>query len=152
MGCSSSNIIEVNKKLFSNSENYIVNKTKGILNKNSQFIDCLITNKEELEEKLIDFIPTRIKIDNKEDQYNIDDNIITKSFEFNFDENYLIALNGLNDVLKVEEKGGNYLIYHDNIPANPENYICVVVKQIIGTPQISFNEKKPELINNNGKS
>ena len=143
MGCSSSSIVEgsVTKII---KENYIVGKTEGILKKNSQFNDCLITNYYELEEKLIEFIPTRIKFNNK-DEFNINDNIITNSLNFNFDENFLIAVNGVNDILKVEEKGGNYLIFHDNIAVNPEKYICVVVKQIIGTPQISFNENKPDL-------
>ena len=146
MGCSSSSIVEgeTNKKTV--KENYIINKTEGILKKNSQFNDCLITNYYELDEKLIEFIPTRITSNNK-DELNINDNIITNSFNFNFDENFLIAVNGVNDILKVEEKGGNYLIFHDNIAVNPEKYICVVVKQIIGTPQISFNENKPELKN-----
>jgi len=146
MGCSGSSIVvgETNKKPI--KENYIINKTEGILKKNSQFKDCLITNYYELDEKLIEFIPTRITYNNK-DEYNINDNIITNSFNFNFDENFLIAVNGVNDILKVEEKGGNYLIFHDNIAVNPEKYICVVVKQIIGTPQISFNENKPELKN-----
>jgi hypothetical protein len=143
MGCSSSSIVEgsVTKII---KENYIVGKTEGILKKNSQFNACLITNYYELEEKLIEFIPTRIKFNNK-DEFNINDNIITNSLNFNFDENFLIAVNGVNDILKVEEKGGNYLIFHDNIAVNPEKYICVVVKQIIGTPQISFNENKPDL-------
>jgi len=143
MGCSSSSIVEGSvRKII--KENYIVGKTEGILKKNSQFKDCLITNYYELEEKLIEFIPTRIKFNNK-DEFNINDNIITNSLNFNFDENFLIAVNGVNDILKVEEKGGNYLIFHDNIAVNPEKYICVVVKQIIGTPQISFNENKPDL-------
>ena len=148
MGCSGSSIVvgETNKKPI--KENYIINKTEGILKKNSQFKDCLITNYYELDEKLIEFIPTRITYNNK-DSWRKHESLYQLSFFNSFTRinKTTMYVNGVNDILKVEEKGGNYLIFHDNIAVNPEKYICVVVKQIIGTPQISFNENKPELKN-----
>ena len=119
----------------------------GFLQKDVEFEDCIIKNQEELDDKLRSCIPTKIK---KEDTntlgFNTKDDILTKSAKLDFQKNYLIALNGINKVIKVEENNGNYVIHHDNKPGYKYRYIALVVSRIGFDPKFILDSpKKPFL-------
>ena len=99
-----------------------------------------------MNDKLRSFIPSKIK-ENNEYTYNIYDDILTKSEKVNFQDEYIIAINGVNRVLRVEESDGNYLIYHDNQPKEKNSYLAMVVKRISGfNPGIIYaSPKRPFL-------
>ena len=119
----------------------------GFLQQDLKFEDCLIKTQEELDEKLRSYIPTKIKKENSNALgFNTKDDILTKSANIDFEQNYLIALNGINKVLKVEEMDGNYAIYHDNQPGRKNKYIALVVARIGLNPKFIFaSPKKPFL-------
>ena len=131
---SKSNIIKINSNKPNLSENILYGYLEG------NFRDCLITNDKELEEKLINFIPTKIPNDNNPNElvHNVLDDIITQSVEFNFDKNNIIALRGINKILKVEECNGNYLVFQNERKEISSKYIAIIVKKLNGNPQIKF--------------
>jgi len=75
--------------------------------------------------------------------YNIYDDILTKSEKVNFQDEYIIAINGIHKVLRVEELNGKYLIFHDNQPKEKNSYVAIVVKKIPGNkPEFTFASPK----------
>ena len=152
MGCDEIKTVEEYEENSENNnyprpKNLCVKMFSGVLQKDINFTDSLIKNLEELDEKLRSFIPTKIIQDNSDiPTFNIRDDILTKSHNINFNEYYLIALNGVNRVLRVEEENGNYLIIHDNQPGYKLKYIALVVTQIGDDPTFFFHApKKPYL-------
>ena len=155
MGCDEINTLEEyednkfeeNKEdnQFPRAKNLCVKMFTGVLQKDINFTDSLIKNHEELDEKLRSFIPTKIIKDNSDTPtFNTRDDILTKSHNINFDQYYLIALNGVNRVIRVEEENGNYLIFHDNQPGYKHKYIALVVTQIGDNPTFFYQSpKKP---------
>jgi hypothetical protein len=146
MGCENSKTIEIkeNKSLYSIREkmdetkpNLIKKILKGYLQGN--FKDCLITNKEQLEDYLVSFIPTKIRKEDNEFEliHNINDDILTQSIEINFEDEYIIALSGLNEILKVEEYNGNYLVFYDK-EGDITKYIAIFVSKLNDFSQILF--------------
>ena len=146
MGCENTKTIELNenKIIYSIKErinpekpNLIKKILKGYLQGN--FKDCLITNNDQLEEYLVSYIPTKIKNEenNLELIHNINDDILTQSIEINFEDEYIIALSGLNEILKVEEYNGNYLVFYDK-GGDINKYIAIFVSKINDFSQILF--------------
>ena len=129
------------------TENLLLRTYTGLLTRDKPFIDTLIKSSEELNQKLRDYIPSQIEIDRETYDYNLKDDILTKAAKFNFDEEYIIAVNGVNNVLRVEESNGNYLIYHDNQPKEKNIYTALVVKKINGiNPKFTFASPKRPFI------
>ena len=127
--------------------NLLLRAYKGILSPDSNFTDTLIKSEAELIAKLRDYIPSQIEIGNDKYDYNCDDDILTRTAKINFNEEYIIAINGVNKVLRVEENDGKYMIYHDNQPKEKNSYIALVVKRIDGfNPKFIFaSPKRPFL-------
>ena len=129
------------------TENLLLRTYTGLLTRGKPFTDTLIKSSEELNQKLRDYIPSQIEIDRETYDYNLKDDILTKAAKFNFDEEYIIAVNGVNNVLRVEESNGNYLIYHDNQPKEKNIYTALVVKKINGiNPKFTFASPKRPFI------
>ena len=121
----------------------MIERYTGILSPNSNFVDTLIKSKEELNLKLRRYIPLRIKEENSDELiYNIKDDILTKSVKVDFENQYIIAINGINYVFRVEEENNNYVVYHDNKKREKEFYIAIVVKKIEGAPKIILSPPK----------
>ena len=140
MGCSG--------KVFEDNDdekNLLIKKYKGELTKNSMFTDTIIKSDNELEDKLRSYIALKVKKENSEElMYNTEDEILTKSIKVDFKRQYIIALNGINDIDKVKKSDNNYIIYHDNQPSTSDEYIAIVVKKIKGEPSfILASPKKP---------
>ena len=121
--------------------NLCIKMYSGVLQSDTDFSDTLIKNQNELEDKLRSLIPTKIMKDDVP-TFNTRDDILTKSANINFDNYYVIAINGVNQVLRVDEENGNYLIYHDNQPGNKNKYIALVVSQIGVDPQFFYASPK----------
>ena len=98
MGCSG--------KVFEDNDdekNLLIKKYKGELTKNSMFTDTIIKSDNELEDKLRSFIALKVKKENSEElTYNTEDEILTKSIKVDFKRQYIIALNGINDIYEVQ--------------------------------------------------
>ena len=126
-------------------KNVLLRTYKGLLSPDKEFKDTLIKSNEELIQKLRDYIPSQIEIDKDKYDYNYDDDILTRTAKINFDEEYIIAINGVNNVLRVEENDGKYMIYHDNQPKEKNTYIALVVKRIseINPKFIFASPKRP---------
>ena len=93
----------------------MIRRYTGILFPNSNFVDTLIKSEDELNLKLRKYIPSRIKEENSDELiYNIKDDILTQSVKVDFENQYIIAINGINYVFRVEEEKNNYVVYHDN--------------------------------------
>ena len=133
MGCSG-----LDTKDFEDNDdekNLLIKKYKGELTKNSMFTDTIIKSDNELEDKLRSFIALKVKKENSEELiYNTEDEILTKSIKVDFKRQYIIALNGINDIDKVQNSDNNYIIYHDNQPSSSDEYIAIIVKKIKGQP------------------
>ena len=148
MGCDEVKTLELDTDNKENDQtpkkrNLCIKMFTGVLQENINFSDTLIKNHEELDEKLRSFIPTKIiKPDSDIPTFNTRDDILTKSANINFQENYLIAINGVNRVLRVEEENGNYLIFHDEQPGDKHKYIALVVSQLGYNPEIFYASPK----------
>ena len=151
MGCDESRTIEDVKQTTSSSvgnqkEPNIAEKIlTGRLQPygDRQFSDCIITNQTELEDNIIEFIPTKIPNSNGDEVPNIHDDLVTSTLQIDFSIHSLIALTGINKVLKVENHNDNYLIYHDGIKGKKTTYIAILVQKIIGGfPILEFNPPK----------
>ena len=127
--------------------NLLLRTYKGLLSQDNNFTDTLIKSEAELIPKLRDCIPSQIEIGNDKYDYNCDDDILTRTARINFNEEYIIAINGVNNVLRVEENDGKYMIYHDNQPKEKNSYLALVVKKIEGSnPKFIFaSPKRPFL-------
>ena len=152
MGCEEVRTLEIEDDPENNSpkkKNLCVKMLTGFLQKDINFTDSLITNQEELEDNLRSFIPTKIiKDDSNIPTFNTKDDILTKSANINFNENYVIAINGVNRVLRVEEENGNYLIIHDNQPGYKNKYIALVVIKIGDSPTFFYESPKKPFLDN----
>ena len=153
MGCDEVNTLEIDDAQengqFSKKKNLCVKMLSGFLQKDITFTDSLIKNQEELEENLRSFIPTKIiKDDSNIPTFNTKDDILTKSAIINFNEFYLIAINGINRVLRVEEENENYLIVHDNQSGYKNKYIALVVKKIGESPNFFYESPKKPFLDN----
>ena len=104
----------------------------GLLRSDLNFTDTIIYNQQDLDDKLRIFIPTKIqKKDTNTTEYNTKDDILTNSITIDFDKQCLLAINGVNRVFRVEEGlDGDYVIFHDNLPGSPNQYIALVVKKL----------------------
>ena len=153
MGCDEVRTLEIDEVeengQLSKKKNLCVKMLTGHLQKDTNFTDSLIRNQEELEENLRSFIPTKIiKDDSNVPTFNIKDDILTKSAIINFSEYYLIAINGVNRVLRVEEENGNYLIIHDNQPGYKNKYIALIVIKIGESPNFFYESPKKPFLDN----
>ena len=152
MGCDEVRTLEIEddpENKFSKKKNLCVKMLTGFLQKDINFTDSLITNQEELEDNLRSFIPTKIiKDDANIPTFNTKDDILTKSANINFNENFVIAINGVNRVLRVEEENGNYLIVHDNQPGYKNKYIALVVIKIGDSPNFFYESPKKPFLDN----
>ena len=152
MGCDEVRTLEIEddpENKFSKKKNLCVKMLTGFLQKDINFTDSLITNQEELEDNLRSFIPTKIiKDDSNIPTFNTKDDILTKSANINFNENFVIAINGVNRVLRVEEENGNYLIVHDNQPGYKNKYIALVVIKIGDSPNFFYESPKKPFLDN----
>ena len=128
------------------TNNLLIRAYAGVLTPGTNFSDTIIKSNIELNEKLRNYIPSQIKKDNSY-TYNLEDDILTKSEKVNFQDEYIIAINGVNKVIRVEEFNGDYLIFHDNQPKQRNAYIALVVKKISGSnPRFTFaSPKRPFL-------
>ena len=112
------------------------------------FEDTLIKSQDELDDKLRCYIPTKIKKPDSDDlAFNTKDDILTKSANINFNNNYIIALNGINKVVRVEEMEGNYVIYHDNKSGYRNRYVALVVRKIGPNPKFILATPKRDYLN-----
>ena len=152
MGCDEVRTLEIEddpENKFSKKKNLCVKMLTGFLQKDINFTDSLITNQEELEDNLRSFIPTKIiKDDSNIPTFNTKDDILTKSANINFNENFVIAINGVNRVFRVEEENGNYLIVHDNQPGYKNKYIALVVIKIGDSPNFFYESPKKPFLDN----
>ena len=112
------------------------------------FEDTLIKNQDELDDKLRCYIPTKIKKPDSDDlTFNTKDDLLTKSAKIDFNNYYVIALNGINKVVRVEEIEGNYIIYHDNKSGYRNRYAALVVRKIGVNPQFKLASPKKPFLN-----
>ena len=152
MGCDEVRTLEIEddpENQFSKKKNLCVKMLTGFLQKDINFTDSLITNQEELEDNLRSFIPTKIiKDDSNIPTFNTKDDILTKSANINFNGNFVMAVNGVNRVLRVEEENGNYLIVHDNQPGYKNKYIALVVIKIGDSPNFFYESPKKPFLDN----
>ena len=124
------------------NNNLLIRQYTGLLSKDNTFSDTIIKSNDELNDNLRSFIPSKIKKDNNY-TYNIYDDILTKSEKVNFQDEYIIAINGIHKVLRVEELNGKYLIFHDNQPKEKNSYVAIVVKRISGfNPEFTLASPK----------
>ena len=134
--------IEENKENKENEEieeNILIEKYSGQLIKGLDFQNSIIKSNDELIDNLRMFIPPKIqKKQNNSFVFNLNDKILTNSINIDFNEKYLIALKGFNNIEKVQNNNGKYVIYHDNIMNNDDKYIALIVKKIEGNPQMTF--------------
>ena len=148
MGCDEVTTMEFGEEKDSYQTNDVCRRVvKGLLQTDLNFKDSVIYSQQELDDKLRLFIPTKIPKANPGDiEYNTKDDILTKSLSINFDEECLLAINGVNRILKVEEVDGNYMIFHDNQPGSLGKYIALVVKKIGPEAKICYySPKSPAL-------
>ena len=130
------------------TKNLVIRICKGQLIQNSIFTDTLIKSEKELDDKLRSFIPLKIKKENSEElTYNTKDDILTKSIKVDFEKQYIIALNGINNIYNIKEANNNYIIYHDNQPSIKEKYIAIVVQKLEGEPRIILSSPKRPFLN-----
>ena len=154
MGCDEIRTIDMDEESENNpvpvrTKNLCIKMYTGVLQEDLNFTDSLIKNSEELEEKLRSFIPTKIIKDNSNiPSFNTKDEILTKCANINFDKFFLIAINGVNRVTRVEEENGNYLIFNDNQPGYKNKYIALVVSKIGENPEFFFDKPKPPFLDN----
>ena len=126
----------------SQNNNLLIRQYTGLLSQDNTFSDTIIKSNDELNDNLRSFIPSKIKKDNNY-TYNIYDDILTKSEKVNFHDEYIIAINGIHKVLRVEELNGKYLIFHDNQPKEKNSYVAIVVKRISGfNPEFTLASPK----------
>ena len=124
------------------NNNLLIRKYTGLLSQDNTFSDTIIKSNDELNDNLRSFIPSKIKKDNNY-TYNIYDDILTKSEKVNFQDEYIIAINGIHKVLRVEELNGKYLIFHDNQPKEKNSHVAIVVKRISGfNPEFTLASPK----------
>ena len=124
------------------NNNLLIRQYTGLLSQDNTFSDTIIKSNDELNDNLRSFIPSKIKKDNNY-TYNIYDDILTKSEKVNFQDEYIIAINGIHKVLRVEELNGKYLIFHDNQPKEKNSYVAIVVKRISGfNPEFTLASPK----------
>ena len=124
------------------NNNLLIRQYTGLLSQDNTFSDTIIKSNDELNDNLRSFIPSKIKKDNNY-TYNIYDDILTKSEKVNFQDEYIIAINGIHKVLRVEEINGKYLIFHDNQPKEKNSYVAIVVKRISGfNPEFTLASPK----------
>ena len=136
------NINQQNDLKKEQKENLLMSIYSGQLIKGLNFKNCLIKSQEELDYKLRMFIPTKIqKKQKKAYAFNLSDKILTNTININFDQNYIIALTGFDNVENVKNNNGNYLVCHDGIHENEEKYIALIVDKIEGEPEIIFSPK-----------
>ena len=126
----------------SQNNNLLIRQYTGLLSQDNTFSDTIIKSNDELNDNLRSFIPSKIKKDNNY-TYNIYDDILTKSEKVNFQDEYIIAINGIHKVLRVEELNVKYLIFHDNQPKEKNSYVAIVVKRISGfNPEFTLASPK----------
>ena len=147
MGCDEVNTLEPENEQDNNepvsSKNLCVKMLTGLLQSDCNFTDTLIMNQDELDDKLRLYIPTKIKKENSDTLiHNLGDRILTKADNIDFNKYYLIAINGVNRVLRVEEENGNYLIVHDNQPGYKNKYIALVVEKLGSNPEFFYASPK----------
>ena len=152
MGCDEINTLELGDNNTPNNyesqenpkkNNLCLKMIEGVLIEDHDFEDCIIKDQEELEDKLRSYIPT--KITDKESNkpiLNTKDDILTKSTLIDFSKYYLIAINGVNRVLRVDEENGNYLIVHDHQSGKKNKYIALIVTQIGENPSLFYDSPK----------
>ena len=154
MGCDEIRTIEMDEEQEKSpipikTKNLCIKMYTGVLQENMNFTDSLIKNHEELEEKLRSFIPTKIiKDDSNIPKFNTKDEILTKCANIDFNDYFLIAINGVNRVTRVEEENGNYLIFNDNQPGYKNKYIALVVTKIGEKPDFFFDNPKQAFLDN----
>ena len=149
MGCDEIKTLEIDDPQPQENNDYQKNKNlcvrmlEGVLQEDNNFEDCIIKDQEELENKLRSYIPTKI-VDHATDtkRFNTRDDILTKSANIDFSKYYLLAINGVNRVLRVEEENDNYLIIHDNQPAKKNKYIALIVTQLGMNPSLFYASPK----------
>mgnify|MGYP007056254669 CR=1 FL=1 len=81
------------------TNNLLIRAYAGVLTPGTNFSDTIIKSNIELNEKLRNYIPSQIKKDNSY-TYNLEDDILTKSEKVNFQDEYIIAINGVNKVIR----------------------------------------------------
>ena len=154
MGCQNSNTSEkenkqekenkdnLNNQIEQNQidENLLIGMHSGLLIKGLDFKNCLIKSQDEYITNLRMFIPTKIPKKQKNSSgFNLDDQVLTNSININFSKNYVIALKGFNNIEKVENNNGNYLIHHDGQFNNEEKYVALIVKKLEGNPLLLYS-------------
>lgn len=152
MGCDELKTLEIENEeqnptndKFSRKTNLWVKMYTIYLQTDNNFVDSCIKSQEELEDKLHSYISTKIKKNDSDVPYfNTKDDIWTKYANINFNEYYLLAINGVNRVLRVEEDNGNYLIFHDIQPGDINKYNALVFsKEGVGPePEIFYQSPK----------
>ena len=150
MGCDEIKTLELDdqdNEEFAKPQSLCSKMYTGLLQIDIVFEDTLIKSQDELDDKLRCYIPTKIKKPDSEGlSFNTKDDLLTKSANIDFNNNYLIALNGINKVLRVEEMDGNYVIYHDNKSGYRNRYVALVVRKIGSNPKFLLaSPKKPYL-------
>ena len=122
----------------------IEKKMTGLLEKDLHFQDCLIQSENDLENKIRMFIPTKKPDENNPEQLvpNIQDDIVTNSYQVDFDKYCVIAMSAIN-ITNVSEVKGCYLVYHDNQAKSSGTYCAVVVERLPGNPEIKLASPKP---------
>ena len=145
MGCDEVRTMEIGEDQNNFQANNICRGViTGFLRNDLNFEESIIYSQQELDDKLRIFIPTKIKKeDSKDTEYNTKDDILTNSVTINFDEECLLALNGINKVFKVEEGAdGNYVIFHDNQPGSSYRYVALIVKKLGNNARIVYATPK----------
>ena len=122
----------------------IEKKMTGLLEKDLHFQDCLIQSENDLENKIRMFIPTKKPDENNPEQLvpNIQDDIVTNSYQVDFDKYCVIAMSAIN-ITNVSEVKGCYLVYHDNQAKSSGTYCAVVVERLPCNPEIKLASPKP---------
>lgn len=107
-------------------EEVLIETYSGLLIHGLNFQNCLIKSQDDLINNLRMYIPP--KIDNKQNKssaFNLNDKILSNSININFNQNYIIALKGINKIRNVKINNGNYIIYHDGEGNYEDRYFAL---------------------------
>lgn len=131
MGCGGSKDVDVKDGKKKNgtgnvTPNLIVKKFTGNLADDSNFQHCLIKNEEELENHLRQFIPTDKKNSNGTYEKNTEDEILTRSFQFDFSKHVVLVFKGIS-IFKVYKDGDLFAVRQGVKKVEDYHYTAVYV-------------------------
>lgn len=128
------NSVGFNKQEEKDPNDIIKKRTEGVLDREfDEFKDCIITNEQDFQNKIKLFIPTYIG----EKERNMKDEILTHTFQANFSNEHIIAINGIH-VKKIEIQGNSFCIFHDSIAKSNYYYEAFIIDSREGINDLTY--------------